>query len=635
MDVRRMAWILGFATIGMALLRSPAAGAATPDAGVAGPAVFGPALPPADPLPASVSEPGTVLASSSAAASKGPLLKPLPAPLPPPRISAVGNPTLAPPSVNPLARLSLALVLAGLSMAGLLLHPRTRGLLLERARGLRPAAPPAVALEIHVQRSLGAGQRIVVVEAGGSRLLVGLSAGRMDLLHRWDAERGLNGHSVAALAEAAQAAEPRPDEVPEPADGLFPREPSPDAAALAAAFAGQPGLPAIASGSAPAPGSAPLQLSPQVPTIDADAPPAELPWFLQGASEDERQRIEAAAAAEHDRVAESVLVSLRAARAAAQRRERAPARDLSLAERTGAGTAGGSSRRPPRLVLSILLPLASVLVPLLLGPVPAQALTVAAAASAAAASASAPLLGPELAGPLATSFAGPSPGSAADAALRIEVGGQAAQGASVAVRLLVTLTLLALAPAIVLSMTAFTRLVVVFSLLRQAIGVQQAPPNQVLVGLALFLTWFVMAPTFTQVHEQALRPYLDGQVLESEALSRALPPMQDFMLRNTRETDLALFLDLAQLPRPETRAEVPMRALLPAFVISELKTAFQIGFLLYIPFLVIDIVVSTVLLAMGMMVLPPVVISLPFKLLLFVFVDGWNVLVGSLVRSFA
>ena len=169
----------------------------------------------------------------------------------------------------------------------------------------------------------------------------------------------------------------------------------------------------------------------------------------------------------------------------------------------------------------------------------------------------------------------------------------------------------------------------------EAVGVQQAPPNQVLIGLALFLTWFVMGPTFQQVHAHALEPWQAGEITEGQAVEEAMVPMREFMFRNTREKDLALFLSLDRSPRPATRADVPARVLVPAFLISELKTAFQIGFLLYIPFLVIDIVVATVLLAMGMMVLPPVVISLPFKLLLFVFVDGWSLLVGSLVQSFA
>ncbi|HCP45069.1 MAG TPA: flagellar biosynthetic protein FliP [Deltaproteobacteria bacterium] len=222
----------------------------------------------------------------------------------------------------------------------------------------------------------------------------------------------------------------------------------------------------------------------------------------------------------------------------------------------------------------------------------------------------------------------------ADAALRLELGGEGAGQSTTAVKLLVILTLLAVAPAIVLSMTSFTRLIVVFSLLRQAIGVQQAPPNQILVGLALFLTWFVMAPTFTQVNELAVQPYFEGQMNELEAVDAALGPMREFMLRNTRPSDLGLFLKLNRQAKPASPADIPTPVLVPAFIISELKTAFSVGFLIYIPFLIIDIVVSTILLAMGMMVLPPVVISMPFKLLLFVFVDGWNLLVGSMVSSF-
>lgn len=223
---------------------------------------------------------------------------------------------------------------------------------------------------------------------------------------------------------------------------------------------------------------------------------------------------------------------------------------------------------------------------------------------------------------------------AASSSFRIELGGGTDGSSSSAVRILVGLTLIGLAPALVLSMTAFTRIVIVFSLLRQALGVQQVPPNQVLIGLALFLTWFVMAPTFETVKTQALDPYFEGHLTETAALETAMVPMRDFMLRNTRDKDLALFLKLDRQGPPQTRADVPTRALIPAFLISEIKTAFQIGFLLYVPFLVIDMVVSTVLLAMGMMVLPPIVISLPFKILLFLFVDGWNLLVSSLVQSF-
>jgi flagellar biosynthetic protein FliP len=230
---------------------------------------------------------------------------------------------------------------------------------------------------------------------------------------------------------------------------------------------------------------------------------------------------------------------------------------------------------------------------------------------------------------------------AADGAMQINLVGDAlaegagAMGASTPIKLLITMTLLAVAPAIILSMTSFTRLIIIFSLMRQAVGVQQAPPNQILIGLALFLTWFIMGPTFNQVNDTALQPYFDGEMTEGEALEAGMIPMRKFMMKNTRKKDLALFLRLSGTARPATRADVPTRALVPAFIISELKTAFQIGFLIYIPFLIIDLVVATVLLAMGMMVLPPVVISLPFKLLLFVFIDGWNLLVSSIVQSFA
>jgi flagellar biosynthetic protein FliP len=246
-----------------------------------------------------------------------------------------------------------------------------------------------------------------------------------------------------------------------------------------------------------------------------------------------------------------------------------------------------------------------------------------------------------LVGFLVPLFLGADLAMAQDPGTALNLGGtslvdpDAAGGASTSVKLLISLTLIAVAPAIILSMTSFTRLVVIFSLMRQAVGVQQAPPNQILIGLALFLTWFIMGPTFTQVNQVAVQPYFDGQMTEGEAVEAGMVPMRQFMLRNTRKKDLALFLRLSGSARPATRAEVPTRALVPAFMISELKTAFQIGFLIYIPFLIIDLVVATVLLAMGMMVLPPIVISLPFKLLLFVFIDGWNLLIGSVVRSFA
>ncbi|AIH03778.1 MAG: Flagellar biosynthetic protein FliP [Thermodesulfobacterium sp. 37_54] len=205
---------------------------------------------------------------------------------------------------------------------------------------------------------------------------------------------------------------------------------------------------------------------------------------------------------------------------------------------------------------------------------------------------------------------------------------------STIVQVLILLTVLSIAPALLLMLTSFTRLVVVFSILRHAIGTQQTPPNQVLISLALFLTFFIMTPTFKAVYEQAFIPYLNKQIGDKEFLERAQKPFKDFMLRNTREKDLALFIKLRQEERPRTPDDVSFFTLVPAFMISELKTAFQIGFLLYIPFLVIDVVISSVLISMGVLMLPPMMISLPIKLLLFVLVDGWNLLVMSLVKSF-
>jgi flagellar biosynthetic protein FliP len=202
------------------------------------------------------------------------------------------------------------------------------------------------------------------------------------------------------------------------------------------------------------------------------------------------------------------------------------------------------------------------------------------------------------------------------------------------VKLLVLLTVLALAPAFLVMVTSFTRIIVVLAILRSALGIQQTPPNQVLIGLALFLTFFIMAPVFRQVNEQALQPYLNNQLTQEQAWERAAGPLKDFMLRQTREKDLALFVELGGLPRPRNAGDVPLTAAVPAFVISELKTAFQMGFLLYVPFLVIDMVVASALMSMGMFMLPPVMISLPFKILLFVLVDGWYLVVKSLVESF-
>lgn len=201
-------------------------------------------------------------------------------------------------------------------------------------------------------------------------------------------------------------------------------------------------------------------------------------------------------------------------------------------------------------------------------------------------------------------------------------------------RIIMMLTVLSLAPAILIMMTSFTRIVVVLSFIRQALGTQQMPPNQLIVGLSLFLSFFVMAPTFKNISANAVEPYLNEKIDQKMAYERAEAPLREFMFAQTREKDLELFLSLSKEAKPRTRADVPTYVLVPSFVISELKTAFQIGFMLYLPFLVLDMVVASVLMAMGMMMLPPAVISLPFKLLLFVLIDGWDLVVGSLVKSF-
>ena len=212
--------------------------------------------------------------------------------------------------------------------------------------------------------------------------------------------------------------------------------------------------------------------------------------------------------------------------------------------------------------------------------------------------------------------------------------GQATTGAATGVQLLMLLTVLSVAPALLVMVTSFTRIIIVLSLVRNAMGVPQLPPNQVLLGIAFLLTVFVMAPVWKTVNEQALQPYLAGTLDQTEALAVAEVPVRRFMLAQTRESDLALFVSLSTEERPETVDDVPTYVVIPSFIISELKTAFLMGFIIFVPFLVIDIVVSSALLSMGMMMLPPVVISLPFKILLFVLVDGWGLIVGSLVSSF-
>lgn len=200
-------------------------------------------------------------------------------------------------------------------------------------------------------------------------------------------------------------------------------------------------------------------------------------------------------------------------------------------------------------------------------------------------------------------------------------------------QIVVLLTLLSFVPAILISMTCFTRLIVVFHFLRQALGTQEAPNNQILLGLALFITLFVMTPTLKQVYDTAYKPLTDGEISQSEALEKGLVPLRAYMIKHTREKDLMLFLQLSRAARPNTADDVPTTALIPAYMISELKTAFQIGFVLFLPFLIIDLAVSSVLLSMGMMQLPPVIVSMPFKILLFVMVDGWYLIVTSLVKS--
>ena len=204
---------------------------------------------------------------------------------------------------------------------------------------------------------------------------------------------------------------------------------------------------------------------------------------------------------------------------------------------------------------------------------------------------------------------------------------------SSALQILFLLTILTLAPSILIMTTSFARIIIVLSFLRQAMGTQQTPPTQVLIGLGLFLTLFVMGPTWSKINENALQPYLNEEISQMDALKLAEAPLKSFMLAQTREKDLSLFVNLGDGERVSD-SEVEIQSLIPAFIISELKTAFQIGFLIYIPFLILDMVVASILLSMGMMMLPPVLISLPFKLMLFVMVDGWYLIVGSLIRSF-
>jgi flagellar biosynthetic protein FliP len=212
--------------------------------------------------------------------------------------------------------------------------------------------------------------------------------------------------------------------------------------------------------------------------------------------------------------------------------------------------------------------------------------------------------------------------------------GEAPGDVSALLQIVFLLTILSLAPAILILMTSFTRLAVVFSFLRHALGTHQTPSNQIIAGLALFLTFFIMMPVWQEINTRALQPYLNEDISQKIALEAALSPIRQFMFKHTREKDLSLFVKMARVKKPKNPDDIPTAILIPAFVISELKTAFIIGFVLYVPFLIIDMVVASVLLSMGMMMLPPILISLPFKLMLFVLVDGWHLMVGSMVKSF-
>ena len=216
--------------------------------------------------------------------------------------------------------------------------------------------------------------------------------------------------------------------------------------------------------------------------------------------------------------------------------------------------------------------------------------------------------------------------------LAINVDGIGAVSAPLQIVLL--LTLISFLPAILMTMTSFTRITIVFHFLRQALGTQEMPSSQILIGLSLFLTMFIMAPVATQINTLAVEPAMAGQISMTEALSRGTPPLRTFMLKQTRDADLGLFMELGKVPKGLQKAELPMTVVMPAYVISELKTGFQMGFFLFVPFLLIDLVVSTTLMSMGMLQLPPAMVSLPFKILLFVMIDGWNLLIGSIVRSF-
>jgi len=228
-----------------------------------------------------------------------------------------------------------------------------------------------------------------------------------------------------------------------------------------------------------------------------------------------------------------------------------------------------------------------------------------------------------------------TPAAAAPATLKLDMTSTTGQvQMTMPVQIMILLTLLTFLPAIIISLSSFTRIIIVFHFLRQALGTQEAPSNQILIGLALFLSFFVMNPTLTAMYNSAYEPWSKGEIDQSEAFNRGAAPLKQFMLKSTREKDLQLFMEMSGGPKPKGPEDLPMRAVMPAFMISEIKTAFQIGFVLFLPFLVIDMVVSSVLLSMGMMQLPPVMVSLPFKVLLFIMVDGWNLVISSLVKSY-
>ena len=209
------------------------------------------------------------------------------------------------------------------------------------------------------------------------------------------------------------------------------------------------------------------------------------------------------------------------------------------------------------------------------------------------------------------------------------------QDVSVTLQILLLMTILALAPSIMIMTTAYLRIIIVFHFLKSALGTQQMPPGQLLAGVALFITFFVMAPTWNKVNEEALKPLMDEKITTEEAYNKGIEPIRKFMFRNVRDEDLGLFISLANMTRPKNRNELPTYVVIPAFVISELRTGFIIGFFLFIPFLMVDMIISSILMSMGMMMLPPMLVSLPFKILLFILVDGWNLIIGSVVRSFA